>query len=138
MNYQQKVSIIEEIQQKSGEIEEVGNRLAQLHLELGGAKRAALEASRTYEAEKAIAVYREMAKPGNSLQAGKNAEERKVARDAFDVGLDRGALKGYLQNLDLAQERVSDISSEITSLQARFDAMKIVHQGNIAVLGVQA
>lgn len=137
MNYQHKVSI-EEIQQKSGEIEDAGNRLALLHMELGKVKRAALEASRTYEAEKAIAVYREMAKPGNTLQAGKNAEERKAARDAFDVGLDRGALNGYLQNLDLAQERVSDIVSEIASVQARFDAMKIIYQGHIAVLGVQA
>lgn len=135
MNYS---VIVDAVSIRNDRIMEVAERLATLLIRIGEAKRAVYEAQLAYDNGLTLAIYRESQKGAGNKLDGKNAEDRKLAREAFEIALRQGELKGLAAVLEVETRAKIELESEIAALQASFEAMKIAQTGDVAILNCRA
>lgn len=122
------------ISDRCAEIDDFSPKLGEFLSMLGQAKKDLYLAEKSLEEEQTMLLYRESLKKESALNAS-NAEARKLAKDAFLIEANRGALKPLADRMQSLIVRKMDLEGEVAKYDKLLKALEIAQLGDIAVLG---
>lgn len=130
----QKDAMINSALEVSSQISGIVDSIQALNVKIKDASKAVKAAKEAIDDKIAVATYTAVM---DGTITGKNAEERKLATDAFLVNLKKSpALELLIKALMINDGYLADYQAQHKNLELRLAALKIEQETNIAIMGL--